>query len=156
MHVVFIVCGYISSFLAILAQLPQLITIIKHKSGKNLSYPYLCLIMIDCILYIVYGSGFLFYNNFDGIPIILSGFIPFLITFIILILKVFFTILKKKEKSDNTINNNNNTNNINNTIVNLDSDKSDQDNIDNNIENNDINQNNDDILNIQINNANNM
>ena len=80
MYILFVICGYLSTIFALITQLPQVFTIIKHKSGKNLSYPYLSLIMVDCIMYALYGIGFLLDSNYDGMPIILSGAIPFLIT----------------------------------------------------------------------------
>lgn len=96
MHIIFIIFGYLSILFALITQIPQVITIIKHKSGKNISYPYLCLIMIDCILYILYGIGFILDENYDGIPIIIVGVIPFLISLLLLILKIYFKCTKKK------------------------------------------------------------
>ena len=100
MHIIFVIFGYLSIFFALTTQIPQVITIIKHKSGKNLSYPYLAMILIDCLLYILYGIGFLLDKNYDGIPIILVGVIPFLITTLLIILKIFFHCTKKKVESD--------------------------------------------------------
>ena len=86
---------------------------IKHKSGKNISYLYLSLIMIDCLLYIIYGIGFLVDKNLDGIPIILVGIIPFLITLLLVFIKIYFRIIKscnkkklkkKNENQENTEN----------------------------------------------------
>ena len=88
MHIIFVIFGYLSIFFAITTQIPQVISIIKHRSGKNISYPYLGLILIDCLLYILYGLGFLLDKNYDGIPIILVGAIPFLISTLLLILKI--------------------------------------------------------------------
>ena len=96
MYILFVISGYLSTVFALITQIPQIVTIIKHKSGKNLSYIYLGLIMSDCIMYILYGTGFLLDNNYDGIPIILSGVIPFMISSILLILKIYFTIKKKQ------------------------------------------------------------
>ena len=100
MNLFFIICGYTSIIFALITQLPQIFTMIKHKSGKNISFIYLALILIDCILYIIYGIGFLIDNNYDGIPIIITGTIPFIITNIILLIKIYFTrtkrIIKKK------------------------------------------------------------
>lgn len=102
MYIIFVVCGYLSTVFALITQLPQVITIIKHRSGKNLSYPYLTLIMVDCIMYVLYGIGFLLDNNQDGIPIILSGTIPFIITLLLLILKIYFNVSKIKKKDTET------------------------------------------------------
>ena len=102
MYIIFVVCGYLSTVFALITQLPQVITIIKHRSGKNLSYPYLTLIMVDCIMYVLYGIGFLLDNNQDGIPIILSGTIPFIISLLLLILKIYFNVSKIKKKDTET------------------------------------------------------
>ena len=50
MYILFVICGYLSTVFALITQIPQVVTIIKHRSGKNLSYPYLALIMVDCIM----------------------------------------------------------------------------------------------------------
>lgn len=95
MHIIFVICGYLSIFFALTTQIPQVITIIKHKSGKNISYPYLAMFILDCILYILYGIGFLLDKNYDGIPIILVGAIPLLISTLLLILKIYYSCVKK-------------------------------------------------------------
>ena len=99
MHLIFIICGYISTFMALVTQLPQIITVIKHRSAKNISYPYVGFILIDCIFYILYGTGFLLDNNMEGIPVILAGVTPFIITTILLGLKVFFRMIKHRDKT---------------------------------------------------------
>ena len=96
MHIVFTIFGYLSIFFAFIVQIPQIITVIKHRSAKNISYPYIGLILLDCLFYIIYGSGFLLDNDLNGIPVILAGVIPFLLTTILLILKIFFSFRKKK------------------------------------------------------------
>jgi len=45
--------------MGLMDQFPQIISIIKYKSGKNISYPYLLFILGDCTLYILYGLGFI-------------------------------------------------------------------------------------------------
>jgi len=102
MFILFVICGYLSTVFAIVTQLPQVITVIKHKSGKNLSYSYLVLIMADYIMYILYGIGFLLDSNYDGIPIILSGAIPFIITLLLGMLKIYFTVNKLKKNNQNS------------------------------------------------------
>ena len=98
MFILFIICGYLSIVFALITQIPQVVTIIKHRSGKNLSYPYLALIMVDCVMYVLYGIGFLLDDNYDGIPIILAGYVPFMISLLLVILKIYFTIDKKNKK----------------------------------------------------------
>ena len=96
MHFIFVIFGYLSTIMAFIVQLPQVITVIKHKSAKNISYPYIGLILIDCIFYVIYGTGFILDYELEGIPIILAGIVPFLVTTLLLILKIFFTIRKKR------------------------------------------------------------
>ena len=106
MFILFVICGYLSTVFAFITQIPQVVTIMKHRSGKNLSYPYLALIMVDCMMYVLYGIGFLLDDNYDGIPIILAGCIPFIISSLLVILKIYFTIDKKnKNKKNNEIDN---------------------------------------------------
>ena len=102
MHIIFVICGYISTFMALITQLPQIITVIKHRSAKNISYPYIGFILSDCIFYILYGTGFLLDNNMEGIPVILAGVTPFIITTILLGLKIFFRIIKYRKPRPDT------------------------------------------------------
>jgi len=101
MHITFTIFGYLSIVMGLITQLPQIITVIKYRSAKNISYPYISFILIDCIFYIIYGTGFLLSNNYDGIPIVITGIIPFIITSILLFLKILFKILKRNETSKN-------------------------------------------------------
>ena len=98
MNLFFVICGYASILFALITQIPQIFTMIKYKSSKNISYLYIFLIITDCILYIIYGSGFLIENNYDGIPIILVGVIPLIITFIIFSIKNYYNIIKVYKK----------------------------------------------------------
>ena len=100
MLLLFTICGYLSIIFALITQLPQVYTMIKHKSGKNISYFYLSLIFIDCLLYIIYGIGFLLEKNYDGIPIILVGIIPLLITSLLGTIKTYFRIIKYYKKKN--------------------------------------------------------
>ena len=100
MYILFVISGYLSTVFALITQIPQIVTIIKHKSGKNLSYIYLGLIMSDCIMYILYGTGFLLDNNYDGIPTVIVGVIPFIINFMVLCIKIYFDINKWRKKHE--------------------------------------------------------
>tara|TARA_B110000208_G_C11578857_1_gene361775 strand:- start:199 stop:549 length:351 start_codon:yes stop_codon:yes gene_type:complete len=101
MLLLFTICGYLSIIFALITQLPQVYTMVKHKSGKNISYIYLSLLFIDCLLYIIYGIGFLLDKNYDGIPIILVGVIPLLITSLLGTIKTYFRIRKYYKKKRN-------------------------------------------------------
>ena len=103
MFLFFVLCGYASIAFALATQLPQIYTMLLHKSGKNISYPYLIIILVDCLLYCLYGIGFILDKNYDGIPIIITGVIPFIITSILFFIKLTFGIQKylKKKKSKN-------------------------------------------------------
>jgi len=49
MNIFFIICGYASILFALITQTPQIFTMVKNKSSKNISYAYLFLIGIDCV-----------------------------------------------------------------------------------------------------------
>tara|TARA_B110000908_G_C9922110_1_gene300121 strand:+ start:240 stop:581 length:342 start_codon:yes stop_codon:yes gene_type:complete len=100
MFILFVIIGYISTILTTISYIPQIITIIMHKSGKNISYPYILLITIDVILYIIYGVGFILDNNLDAIPILLGGSMQLVLLFILFSLKIFFGIQKNKNKNN--------------------------------------------------------
>ena len=100
MHIAFTIFGYLSTVMGLITQIPQVITVFKHRSAKNISYPYISFILIDCIFYVIYGTGFLLSNNYDGIPIVITGVIPFIITCILIFLKILFKIFKRKKIKD--------------------------------------------------------
>ena len=104
MNSFFIICGYTSILFALITQTPQIFTMIKYQSSKNISYLYLLLISIDCILYMIYGTGFILDKNYDGIPTIIVGAVPFVINIIIFSIKTYFNIMKyRKKNNDKTI-----------------------------------------------------
>lgn len=98
MNIFFVICGYISILFALIIQTPQIFTMIKYKSSKNISYIYILFIAIDCILYMIYGTGFLLDNNYDGIPTIIVGAVPFIINFLVFCIKTYLHIIKWREK----------------------------------------------------------
>ena len=49
MNILFVIAGYISMILTTFSYLPQIVTVIIHKSGKNISYPYLVLLVVDVL-----------------------------------------------------------------------------------------------------------
>ena len=100
MNIFFIICGYASILFALITQTPQIFTMFKNKSSKNISYAYLFLIGIDCVLYMIYGTGFLLDNNYDGIPTVIVGVIPFIINFMVLCIKIYFDINKWRKKHE--------------------------------------------------------
>ena len=98
MHILFVICGYISTILTTISYLPQILTVIMHKSGKNISYPYIILIVIDILFYLTYGIGFIVNNNLDAIPILVGSGLQLLSLGILAILKIYFNVTKKKNK----------------------------------------------------------
>jgi len=88
--------GYISMILTTVSYMPQIITVCLHKSGKNISYPYLLLLVVDVLLYLIYGVGFILDNNLDAIPMIIGACLQLVLLCILCTLKVYFTTLKKK------------------------------------------------------------
>lgn len=97
MHISFIIIGYISSVITTIAFIPQIITVFINKSGKNISYPYLLIILLELILYVTYGLGFILDKNLDAIPIILGGGFQLILLLILCGLKIYFKIIKKKK-----------------------------------------------------------
>ena len=101
MNNLFIICGYISTILTTISYLPQIISIIIHKSGKNISYPYIVLIFIDLLFYLLYGIGFIVNNNLDAIPMIIGASLQLILLAILFILKMYFNVTKKLNKKKN-------------------------------------------------------
>ena len=95
MHILFIICGYISTILTTISYIPQIVTVIMHKSGKNISYPYIVLIFIDILFYLTYGIGFIVNNNLDAIPILVGSGLQLLTLGMLFILKIYFNVTKK-------------------------------------------------------------
>ena len=95
MHILFVICGYISTILTTISYIPQIVTVIMHKSGKNISYPYIVLIFIDILFYLTYGIGFIVNNNLDAIPILVGSGLQLLTLGMLFILKIYFNVTKK-------------------------------------------------------------
>ena len=95
MNILFVICGYISTILTTISYLPQIVTVIMHKSGKNISYPYISLIFIDILFYLTYGIGFIVNNNLDAIPILVGSGLQLLTLGMLFILKIYFNVTKK-------------------------------------------------------------
>ena len=116
MHIIFIILGYISTVLTSIAYVPQIITVLIHKSGKNISYPYLLLITFEILFYLIYGIGFILDNNLDAIPIIVGGTMQIILVMMLLVLKFIFNVKKKcLHKKSNNIENIENTEHVENT-----------------------------------------
>tara|TARA_B110000879_G_C10887866_1_gene399415 strand:+ start:34 stop:381 length:348 start_codon:yes stop_codon:yes gene_type:complete len=95
MNILFVICGYISTILTTLSYLPQIVTVIMHKSGKNISYPYILLIVIDILFYLTYGIGFIVNNNLDAIPIVVGSGLQLISLSFLFTLKVYYNTSKK-------------------------------------------------------------
>jgi len=95
MNIIFVIIGYISMILTTISYLPQIITVIIHNSGKNISYPYLALLFVDLLCYLTYGIGFILDNNLDAIPMIIGACLQILLVGTLVSLKTFFSIKKR-------------------------------------------------------------
>jgi|TARA_B110000967_G_C18800497_1_gene518219 uncharacterized protein with PQ loop repeat len=95
MNILFVICGYISTILTTISYLPQIVTVIMHKSGKNISYPYISLIFIDILFYLTYGIGFIVNNNLDAIPIVVGSCLQLISLGLLFTLKVYYNTSKK-------------------------------------------------------------
>lgn len=80
------IIGYMGSFFISLNLIPQILTIIKKKSGKNISYFSLTINIIASILMLIYGIYKKLY------PIIISNVVIFISCFLILFLKKYYKI----------------------------------------------------------------
>jgi MtN3 and saliva related transmembrane protein len=106
MHIAFVILGYISMMLTTISYIPQIITVFIHKSGKNISYPYLALLVVDVILYLIYGIGFLLDNNTDAIPMVIGACLQISLLAVLTILKVSCNTMKKistKQEEDTNV-----------------------------------------------------
>mgnify|MGYP006088280411 CR=1 FL=1 len=95
MNILFVIAGYISMILTTFSYLPQIVTVIIHKSGKNISYPYLVLLVVDVLLYLMYGIGFILDNTLDAIPMIIGASLQLVLLFTLCILKLYCNTRKK-------------------------------------------------------------
>ncbi len=82
------IIGYIGSFFISLNLIPQILTIIKKKSGKNISYFSLTINIIASILMLIYSIDKKLY------PIIISNVVIFISSFFILFLKKYYKIIE--------------------------------------------------------------
>ncbi len=111
------VIGYIASFFISLNLFPQILTIIKKKSGKNISYFSIVMNIIATVLMFVYSINKKLY------PVIISNVVIFISSFIILILKKYYKSIELNyynlsNNNNNDNNNNNNNDNNNNQVIN--------------------------------------
>jgi uncharacterized protein with PQ loop repeat len=89
------IIGLIGSFLIGINLIPQIIIIIKKKSGKNISYLTLYTNIIACILMLIYG----YYKKI--IPVLISNALILISLMFIIILKKYYGLLNKKKNSTN-------------------------------------------------------
>jgi len=85
--------GYIGSFLVSINLIPQIVKIIKNKSGNNVSFLTLLINIFASIFMLLYGFYKLLY------PVIISNSLIFVSSFIILYFKNFYSL----ENSNNQI-----------------------------------------------------
>jgi len=81
-HTAISVIGVIAAFLTTVAQLPQVITVITTRQTRDISYWMYIIINIGIILWLVYG--FLIMD----FPLILANLLTFILTMIVLIMKI--------------------------------------------------------------------
>lgn len=89
-----IILGYIGSSLVSINLIPQIITIIKKQSGKNISYLTCFTNIIACSLMLVYGIV----NKL--IPVIMCNSMIMLSSIIIASLKKYYNFINKKSNDE--------------------------------------------------------
>jgi MtN3 and saliva related transmembrane protein len=89
-HIIVLILGYASGVLTTFAGVPQVIQIIRTSSTKDLSYIGLSMTTSGLCLWTVYG--FLEQDN----PMIVTNLIAFFIYGLLLSMKVYIEIYKKK------------------------------------------------------------
>tara|TARA_B100000989_G_C19399384_1_gene409282 strand:- start:532 stop:801 length:270 start_codon:yes stop_codon:yes gene_type:complete len=77
--------GYIAAILTTAAFLPQLIKTLKTKKADDVSLMTLIMFIIGVLCWIIYGY------KISSIPILLANLITFILNFLILIFKIYFS-----------------------------------------------------------------
>ena len=77
--------GYIAAILTTAAFLPQLIKTLKTKRADDVSLITLIMFIIGVLCWIIYGY------KISSIPILLANLITFILNFLILIFKIYFS-----------------------------------------------------------------
>jgi MtN3 and saliva related transmembrane protein len=100
------VLGYIGSSLVSINLIPQIIVIIKNKSGTDVSYLTNLTNIIACIFMLVYGL------NKKLIPVIISNSLILISSIIIFCLKKYYENINSNDVTNNYLGIINNVNNI--------------------------------------------
>ena len=100
MHIAFVVVGYVSMILTSAAYFPQIITMIIHRSGKNISYCYLGVLALDICLYAVYAIGIWTDTKWDAFPMLVGCIVQISLVLMLAVLKCMFHHMKKSQESD--------------------------------------------------------
>ena len=79
MHFTFYIFGYIASFLTCVSYLPMFGSMILHGSGKNISYFWLSILLLDLFFYLAYGVGVYMDAGVGAYPIFAGGSIQILL-----------------------------------------------------------------------------
>ena len=77
--------GFIAAILTTAAFLPQLIKTLKTKKADDVSLMTLIMFIIGVLCWIIYGY------KISSIPILLANLITFILNFLILIFKIYFS-----------------------------------------------------------------
>lgn len=104
------ILGYIGSSLVSINLIPQIIVIIKNKSGKDVSYLTSLTNIIACVLMLVYGL------NKKLIPVIICNSLILISSIIIFCLKKYYENIKSNDITNNYSGIINDVNNIENNI----------------------------------------
>jgi uncharacterized protein with PQ loop repeat len=91
MELIFLIFGYIGSFLLCSSFIPQIYHVFSKKNTEALSTKFIILQFLTCFFLSAYSIGFLYKNDFSGIPLLAANI------FIIICL-IFLSIAKYKYK----------------------------------------------------------
>lgn len=86
----YIIIGLIAASITSIRCIPQLYHMIKRKSTKDISYLFLFVQIIECIMWFTYGI------LDESLPVMISSGVPFIITILMIFTKI---------KYDNNTNN---------------------------------------------------
>ena len=100
MHFTFYIFGYIASFLTCVSYLPMFGSMILHGSGKNISYFWLSILLLDLFFYLTYGVGVYMDSGVGAYPIFVGGLIQVLLVLGLMTTKITLWLNKRETNVD--------------------------------------------------------
>ena len=91
MKPIFLYMGYAGTVLLCLSFVPQVYTVYKTKNVIAVSYGFIILQIITCLTLGIYGFGFIYDNDINGIPILIANAWIFICCMFLLFGKIRFS-----------------------------------------------------------------